>query len=252
MADEVAGLNGPSVAVLAEVLTTTVDDDAATQAAAHQLARLDLAAFDQLFGCSETLAAYGTYIGEEVAKFAQKLGQLQPFIAVFPQECTGQLAYFWANLTPFSLLGVRVQAQLAAASVQPPGLLDRLLRLGQPPSLGQEWCEASEVLGAVSAEVLVVRADLARRAADPRAAAGHLLRMRRHLADGAADAAVGGAADGASGPDQPLVRPVRRALSRTLRELDERVAARVRIQRALLRLGCPLPPGAPMRPLLPR
>jgi hypothetical protein len=25
---------------------------------------------------------------------AQKLGQLQPFIAVFPQECAGQLAPF--------------------------------------------------------------------------------------------------------------------------------------------------------------
>jgi hypothetical protein len=27
-------------------------------------------------------------------KLAQKLGQLQPFIAVFPQECTGQHAPF--------------------------------------------------------------------------------------------------------------------------------------------------------------
>jgi hypothetical protein len=32
---------------------------------------------------------------EKDAKLAQKLGQLQPFIAVFPQECMGQLAYFW-------------------------------------------------------------------------------------------------------------------------------------------------------------
>jgi hypothetical protein len=31
---------------------------------------------------------------EKDAKLAQKLGQLQPFIAVFPQECMGQLAYF--------------------------------------------------------------------------------------------------------------------------------------------------------------
>jgi hypothetical protein len=30
----------------------------------------------------------------EVSKLAQKLGQLQPFTAVFPQECVGQLAYF--------------------------------------------------------------------------------------------------------------------------------------------------------------
>ena len=35
---------------------------------------------------------------------AQKLGQLQPFITVFPQECmVGPTCIFWANLTPFSL-----------------------------------------------------------------------------------------------------------------------------------------------------
>jgi hypothetical protein len=31
---------------------------------------------------------------EKAAKLAQKLGQLQPFVAVFLQECTGQLASF--------------------------------------------------------------------------------------------------------------------------------------------------------------
>ena len=31
---------------------------------------------------------------EKDAKLAQKLGQLQPFIAAFPQECMGQLASF--------------------------------------------------------------------------------------------------------------------------------------------------------------
>ena len=31
---------------------------------------------------------------EKDAKLAQKLGQLQPFTAVFPQECMGQLASF--------------------------------------------------------------------------------------------------------------------------------------------------------------
>ena len=31
---------------------------------------------------------------EKDAKLAQKLGQLQSFLAVFPQECIGQLAYF--------------------------------------------------------------------------------------------------------------------------------------------------------------
>ena len=36
-----------------------------------------------------------------IPKLAQKLGQLQPFIPVFPQECMGHLApcTFWANLT---------------------------------------------------------------------------------------------------------------------------------------------------------
>jgi hypothetical protein len=34
--------------------------------------------------------------------WTQKLGELKPFIAVFPQECMGQ-RIFWANLTPFSL-----------------------------------------------------------------------------------------------------------------------------------------------------
>jgi hypothetical protein len=37
----------------------------------------------ELAGCSE-----------KDAKLTQKLGQLQPFVAVFPQECMGQLAYF--------------------------------------------------------------------------------------------------------------------------------------------------------------
>ena len=32
--------------------------------------------------------------GEKEAKLAQQLGQLQPFIAAFPQECMGQLACF--------------------------------------------------------------------------------------------------------------------------------------------------------------
>ena len=32
--------------------------------------------------------------GENDAELAQKLGQRQPFVAVFPQECMGQLAPF--------------------------------------------------------------------------------------------------------------------------------------------------------------
>ena len=34
------------------------------------------------------------HLSKKDAKFAQKLGQLQLFIAVFPQECMGQLASF--------------------------------------------------------------------------------------------------------------------------------------------------------------
>jgi hypothetical protein len=37
-------------------------------------------------------------LSEKDAESAQKLGRLQPFIAVFPQECAGQ-----CNLTPPSL-----------------------------------------------------------------------------------------------------------------------------------------------------
>jgi hypothetical protein len=38
--------------------------------------------------------AAATAASEHDAKLAQKLGQLQPFAASFPQECMGQLAYF--------------------------------------------------------------------------------------------------------------------------------------------------------------
>ena len=39
---------------------------------------------------------------EKDTKLARKLGPLQLFIAVFPQECTDHTRIFWANLTPFS------------------------------------------------------------------------------------------------------------------------------------------------------
>jgi hypothetical protein len=50
--------------------------------------------------CHDVLRPYSrlypvsTDCSEKCAKLAQKLGQLQPFIAVFPQECLGQLASF--------------------------------------------------------------------------------------------------------------------------------------------------------------
>ena len=34
------------------------------------------------------------HVRERRAELAQKLGQLQPFLAVFPPECMGQLALF--------------------------------------------------------------------------------------------------------------------------------------------------------------
>ena len=45
------------------------------------------------------------YKVREPPKLVQKSGQLQPFIAVLPQECTGQPAFFWVHLTPFSPQG---------------------------------------------------------------------------------------------------------------------------------------------------
>jgi hypothetical protein len=38
---------------------------------------------------------HGNSSSEKATKLAQKLGQLKPFIAVFPQEYMGQLAYIW-------------------------------------------------------------------------------------------------------------------------------------------------------------
>jgi hypothetical protein len=53
---------------------------------------------------------------EKDAKLAQKLGQLQPFMVVFPQECMGQFASFGpCDLTPFSLPEAR---RLVLTSVQ--------------------------------------------------------------------------------------------------------------------------------------
>jgi membrane associated rhomboid family serine protease len=53
--------------------------------------------------------------------------QLQVFIAVFPQECMGQLASFWANLTPFSLKAVVLKRVLRFDTWQPTGTATRLV-----------------------------------------------------------------------------------------------------------------------------
>jgi hypothetical protein len=50
------------------------------------------ACFSQVFVHPATMDAENS--SEKDAKLAQKLGQLQPFLAVFPQECMGQLASF--------------------------------------------------------------------------------------------------------------------------------------------------------------
>ena len=52
--------------------------------------------------------------GEKAAKLAQKLDQLQPFIAVFPQECMGQLALLGQPHTSLAQ-GVHVEALRARA-----------------------------------------------------------------------------------------------------------------------------------------
>jgi hypothetical protein len=46
-------------------------------------------------------------LSEKDAKLAQKLGQLQPSIAVFPRM-HGPTCIFWANLTHFSLKGCSI------------------------------------------------------------------------------------------------------------------------------------------------
>jgi hypothetical protein len=61
-----------------------VDEDAA----GRWRARLRVAAAGREVACP------GTHMSEEDTKLAQKLDQLQPFMAVFRLECMGQLAYF--------------------------------------------------------------------------------------------------------------------------------------------------------------
>ena len=43
-------------------------------------------------GRNQPIHEHRALAGEKDATLAQKLGQLQPFIDVFPQECMGQLA----------------------------------------------------------------------------------------------------------------------------------------------------------------
>jgi hypothetical protein len=69
--------------------------------------------------------------GEEDATSAQKLGRRQPFVAVFPQECMGNLAYFWASLTPFSPQERLLQSQ-AQMQEQLAAILRRLPPVASP------------------------------------------------------------------------------------------------------------------------
>jgi hypothetical protein len=61
------------------------------------LQRLELGARAGLGGAAGRAVGvhqHATPPSEKDPKLARKLGQLQPFVAVFPQECVGQLASF--------------------------------------------------------------------------------------------------------------------------------------------------------------
>jgi hypothetical protein len=55
--------------------------------------------------CAVATGVAAACTSEKDAKLVQKLGQLQPFLAVFPRM-HGPTWIFWANLTPFSLSAV--------------------------------------------------------------------------------------------------------------------------------------------------
>ena len=76
---------------------------------------------------------------ETDAELAQKLARLQPFLnlAVFPQECTGHRASFWANLTPsFLVKGVLLPRRAL------PGGGGGLREHGVPALVGEARAEA--------------------------------------------------------------------------------------------------------------
>ena len=54
---------------------------------------------------------------EKEAEFVQKLGQLQPFIAVFSPECMGQLEHLWGR--PDTFLAARVDELLRSPGYEP-------------------------------------------------------------------------------------------------------------------------------------
>ena len=78
---------------------------------------------------------------EKDAKLAQKLGQLQPFLAVFPQELHWPTGIFWANLTPLSLQLARLN--LTEESAAAGSSTRRMLRKGSGSSSGTSSGTAS-------------------------------------------------------------------------------------------------------------
>jgi hypothetical protein len=56
------------------------------------------------------------HASEKDAKLTQLLGQLQPFLAVLPQELHGPTCIFWANLKPFSLQFFAAMREIAERS----------------------------------------------------------------------------------------------------------------------------------------
>jgi hypothetical protein len=82
----------------------------------------------------------------QVSTFAQKLGQLQPFIAAFPQACMGQLAYC-ANLTPSSLQYYLKAEGYGVVYVFRPNATEAsvrvVLRVRKTPSWPRSWANFS-------------------------------------------------------------------------------------------------------------
>ena len=78
---------------------------------------------------------------EKDAELAQKLGQLQPFLAAVPPGCMGQLASFGADLTA-SFLAIARSSWCGGGMARPPD--------SNTPSTGSRCCEATRFACACS------------------------------------------------------------------------------------------------------
>jgi hypothetical protein len=84
----------PKAAIIGLLMTAAEEAEAAARAAAEEEAFRAKAAEAEAARAMAAETAAALVTSEKDAKLAHKLGQLQPFIAVFPQECLGQLASF--------------------------------------------------------------------------------------------------------------------------------------------------------------